>query len=99
MVVMPDIRKGKEECMHKIELPSDYALVLQQVDENGAENFTNLAESLRFDRARLAHILRALRNKGLIVTQGMGEDVWIRLSAKGRQLSAYVWPQAGLQGA
>ncbi|HSX16870.1 MAG TPA: hypothetical protein VLH86_02095 [Patescibacteria group bacterium] len=85
--------------MHKIELPEDYALVLQQVDENGSEDFSSLAESLRFDRARLAHIVRALRHKGLIVTQQAGEDVWIRLSAKGRQLTAYIWPQRGWQGA
>ena len=65
--------------MKKIELPEDYALVLQQVDESGAEDFSSLAESLRFDRARLLHILRALQHKGLIVTQGFGEDAWIRL--------------------
>lgn len=38
--------------MKTIELPEDYALVLQQVDENGEEDFTNLAESLKFDRRR-----------------------------------------------
>lgn len=85
--------------MKKIELPADYAIVLQQVDENGAENFTSLAESLRFDRARLMHILRALKHKGLIVTQDMGEDIWIRLSAKGRQLSNYIWPKQSWYGA
>jgi len=85
--------------MHKIEIPEDYAIVLQQVDESGAEDFSSLAESLRFDRARLAHIVRALQHKGLIVTQGFGEDAWIRLSTKGRQLMNSVWPQRGWTGA
>lgn len=78
--------------MHAIILPEDYALVLQQVDEIGEEDFTTLAETLRFDRKRLTHIVQALRNKGLISVTGRGS--WIRLSAKGRQLIAYLWPEA-----
>ena len=80
--------------MHVIELPEDYAIVLQQVDEIGEEDFTALAETLRFDRKRLAHIVQALRNKGLISMTGRGS--WIRVSAKGRQLIAYLWPESGM---
>jgi DNA-binding MarR family transcriptional regulator len=81
--------------MQKIQLPEDYALVLQQVEENGSEDFSMLAESLRIDRPRLRHILRALQHKGLIVMHAAGEDLRIRLSTKGRQLTAYIWPQHG----
>lgn len=80
-----------------VELPEDYALVLQQVDENGVEDFNNLAESLRLDRKRLVHVVRSLRSKGLIcISQQTGEDVWIRLSAKGRRLMSFMWPESQL---
>jgi predicted transcriptional regulator len=55
--------------MHKIQLPEDYALVLQQVEESGSEDFSILAESLRIERSRLSHIVKALQHKGLIVMQ------------------------------
>jgi len=83
--------------MHTIELPEDYALVLQQVDESGQEDFNNLAESLRFDRSRLAHILEALQHKGLIRLGISGQrDAWIRVSSKGKRLLTYMWPETGL---
>jgi DNA-binding MarR family transcriptional regulator len=85
--------------MHKIQLPEDYALVLQQVEESGSEDFSILAESLRIERSRLSHIVKALQHKGLIVMHAAGEDFRIRLSAKGRQLTAYIWPhQQGWSG-
>ena len=81
--------------MHAIELPQDYALVLQQVDEDGEEDFGMLAETLQLDRKRLAHIIQALRHKGLIaMTRHRDHDPWIRLSTKGRQLIRYLWPES-----
>ncbi len=87
--------------MQHIELPGDYALVLQTVHENGEEDFANLAETLRFDRRRLTHIIDALRSKGLIylksTTSPIGRtsnDAWIRLSAKGRKFVGSVWPES-----
>jgi DNA-binding MarR family transcriptional regulator len=82
--------------MKAIELPEDYALVLQQVDQNGEEDFTNLAESLKFDRQRLAHIIQALRSKGLIYIHSTTQDIWISLSSKGHRLVETVWPESGL---
>lgn len=90
--------------MQHIELPRDYALVLQTVHESGEEDFANLAETLRFDRQRLAHIIEALRHKGLIYLSrpksiGLGgSDAWIRLSSKGRKFMTTIWPEAGLSG-
>lgn len=86
--------------MHMISLPEDYALVLQQVNETGEEDFNNLAESLRFDRGRLSHIIDSLQHKGLVVMSRAGQyDTWIRLSAKGRRLLNYMWPESGLRPA
>jgi hypothetical protein len=94
---MLEVPTKQEGNMHKVELPEEYALVLQQVEESGEEDFETLAESLRFDRKRLAHIVQALHHKGLIyLNRTAYQDAWIRLSAKGRQLTAYLWPESGL---
>lgn len=77
--------------MPALEMPADYALVLQQVDEHGEEDFTNLAESLSLDRKRLSHIVHALQHKGLVQVHMVQRDIWIRLSARGRRLVAAVW--------
>jgi hypothetical protein len=87
--------------MQHVELPRDYALVLQTVHENGEEDFSNLAETLRFDRQRLAHIVEALRHKGLIYlnrSSMASGDAWIRLSTKGRKIMQTVWPESGMSG-
>jgi hypothetical protein len=85
--------------MQHIELPRDYALVLQTVHDSGEEDFANLAETLRFDRKRLAHIVESLRHKGLIYlansARGSG-DAWIRLSTKGRKFMNNLWPESQL---
>jgi hypothetical protein len=79
--------------MKTTQLPEEYAIVLQEVGETGEEDITMLEESLRFDHARLLHILKGLRHKGLILlSSGDYNDTWIRLSAKGRRLMNYLWP-------
>ncbi len=80
--------------MKHIELPEDYAIVLQQVQEMGEEDFVSLAESLRFSRARLMHILQSLQHKGLIlVNRSTYSEAWIRLSTKGQRLLRALWPE------
>lgn len=77
-----------------ITLPEDYALVLQQVSESGEEDIETLSEMLRVDKKRLRHIVQALHHKGLVYfTNQTYQDPWIRLSAKGRQLVTYIWPE------
>lgn len=76
------------------ELPQDYALVLQQIDEDGDDDFNNLAETLRFDRSRLAHIIQALHHKGLIILNR--RTMWVSLSSKGKRLMVYLWPESRL---
>jgi predicted transcriptional regulator len=75
--------------MKTIELNEDSALVLQQIEEMGTEDFDNLNESLRFGRPYLAHVLQNLQHKGLITIKGR----WISLSAKGRKTTELIWPE------
>ena len=83
--------------MHAIHLPDDYALVMQQIQEDGTEDFYNLAETLSLDRRRLYHIIKALQHKGLILLNGdLRRGFWIRLSGKGQRLTRYLWPESGL---
>jgi DNA-binding MarR family transcriptional regulator len=80
------------------ELPADYTLVLLQIEEDGSEEYNNLVETLRFERPRLAHIVRSLQHKGLVTFRGDGDrGFWISLSAKGRRFLSYAWPESGLQ--
>ena len=83
--------------MKTTQLPEEYAIVLQEVGEIGEEDIVMLEESLRFDHARLLHILQGLRHKGLILcSPGDYNGTWIRLSAKGRRLMSYLWPDMQL---
>jgi predicted transcriptional regulator len=79
--------------MRTIKLHQDYALVLQHVEENGEEDFTNLVESIQLDSKRLVHVLQALRHKGLIKMNMTAQDTWITLSSKGKRLMAVIWPE------
>jgi predicted transcriptional regulator len=75
--------------MKRIELNEDSALVLQQIEEAGEEDFDNLNESLRFGRSYLAHILSNLKHRGLITVKGE----WISLSSKGKKVTEIIWPK------
>lgn len=83
--------------MHLQSLPADYALVLQQINEDGEEDFTTLAETLRFERSRLSHIIESLHHKGLLIIHRANHfDIGISLSSKGKHLLRYMWPESGL---
>jgi predicted transcriptional regulator len=75
--------------MKKIELNEDSALVLQQIEEMGEDDFDNLNESLRFGRPYLTHILQSLQHKGLIIIK----DRWIFLSSKGKKTTEIICPK------
>lgn len=77
-----------------IDLPVDYALVLQQVSEDGENELDVLSETLNIRRPRLMHIIGSLRRKGLILIDrsAMG-DAWIRLTARGRKMTQQIWPE------
>lgn len=81
----------KNNLLH---LPEDYALVLQQIKENGEEDFLSLAESLSISKGRLHHIIESLHRKRLItINWSKWSESWIRLSAKGQKLTNYIWPE------
>jgi hypothetical protein len=80
--------------MKTIELPHDCALVLQQVHENGEEDFAGLVDSLRFSPGHVAHVVQELARKRLIVSRNAGYGIWIRLSAEGKRLMGTMWPEA-----
>jgi DNA-binding MarR family transcriptional regulator len=78
------------------QLPEDYVLVLQQINEDGGYGFDELASSLRIDRGRLGHIIQSLYHKGLIMVDRTmsGRESWMSLSTKGKHFIAYLWPEA-----
>ncbi|MBL8160046.1 hypothetical protein JNJ66_06345 [Candidatus Saccharibacteria bacterium] len=83
--------------MKATSLPHDYALVLAQVNDAGTEEFTSLAESLSYDQKRLAHIVRALQHKGLILIRRSDyQDMWIGLTRRGQRLIDSMWPESRL---
>ncbi|HEX7963300.1 MAG TPA: hypothetical protein VF466_01780 [Candidatus Saccharimonadales bacterium] len=69
--------------MKKIKLPEDYAAVLLLIKQAGQTELSNIAESLRFDRARLKHIMLNLQHKGLIRIRRSSYGAWVSLSHKG----------------
>lgn len=83
--------------MRTVELPTDYALVLQQVHADGEEDFTNLAETLSYDRRRLSHIISALQHKGLVTVKWHYSEGWISLSSRGRRLVETLWTPQVMQ--
>ena len=81
--------------MKRIHLPQEQALVLQQIAEQGEEDFTGLAQGLRFGRAKLAEIIQILHHKRLILVRKSGyAEVWVRLSTKGKYIMRTLWPES-----
>jgi DNA-binding MarR family transcriptional regulator len=80
------------------QLPEDYALVLQQINEDGGDDFDFLAESLRIDRRRLSHILQRLHNMGLVIMRRstMTRHMWMSLSEKGQRFMYSLWPESAV---
>ena len=79
--------------MRKLELNQDCALVLQQVHDNGEEDFIGLAEELHLTPGRLAYAVQELARKKLIVSRNAGYGIWIRLSSRGKQFVHALWPE------
>jgi len=81
--------------MKRVHIPQDQAIVLQQINELGEEDFTGLANSLRLGRAKLAEIIQILHHKRLIlVRRSAYAEVWVRLSTKGRDFMNSAWPES-----
>lgn len=74
-----------------VNLPTEYALVLQQIQEDGQEDITTLAYLLSINQKRVVHIVKALQHKGLVQVY---DDAVVRLSRKGKRMMHYVWPES-----
>ncbi len=72
-------------------MPADYILVLNQINDNGEEEFFRLAERLDVNQSRLSHIIQSLRNKGLVsISMSIWGEILIRLSSKGQKSVNYI---------
>ncbi|HYH75720.1 MAG TPA: MarR family winged helix-turn-helix transcriptional regulator [Candidatus Saccharimonadales bacterium] len=77
------------------QLPEDYVLVLQQINEDGGDGFDDLAEALNIERGRLGHIVQSLYHKGLImIDYAASRESWMSLSTKGKRFVTYLWPES-----
>lgn len=70
------------------------AIVLQQVHEDDEEEIASLSQQLHISRGRVAALIGALRQKGLLIINHDYQGTWIRLSRQGHRLIGYVWPEA-----
>lgn len=97
MLVFYDVatinKEHKMEPAYTINLPTDHALVLQQIHDDGVEDFGDLSQELHIGRSRLAHILDALKHKGLISIRNSVYGSSISLSKRGKQYVNALWPQ------
>ncbi len=76
-----------------INLPADYALVLQQIKEDGEDDISFLSQELNLNRNRLSHIIKSLQRKGLILVNKNYDEVFVELSRKGQRMAQYIWPE------
>lgn len=74
-----------------INLPTDYALVLQQIKEDGEDDIDTLSHTLSLNRHRVSHIVKALHHKGFVQVYG---DMRVVLSRKGKKIVSYLWPES-----
>lgn len=76
-----------------VNLSNEDAIVLQQISENGEDDVVSLSEALGMKRKRVAASIDSLRRKGLITVQKVAGEWWVQVSAKGKHLTHYVWPE------
>lgn len=77
-----------------INLPTDYALVLQQIQEDEEDDIATLSIRLHLNQNRLWHIVKALQRQGLVMVRAAhDEHAWVKLSRKGTQVMNYIWPE------
>lgn len=80
--------------MRTKQIPLDYALVLQEISEVGEEDIVTLSDTLRLSKDRLLHIIKSLKNKGLVHIRSTTQDTWVVISKKGGKLMTEIWPQS-----
>lgn len=76
------------------QLTTNEALVLQQVFEDGEDDARTLARSSGLSRRHALEIITRLKKKGLVSISDSYGDLWVSMTAKGKQLMRYLWPEA-----
>lgn len=79
---------------NEINLTTNEALVLQQVYEDGVDDAAALAAQMGMPRRTAMHVLADLRHKGLMAIDQAYDDVWVRLTMRGKRLVQRIWPEA-----
>ncbi len=72
------------------DLSINEALILQQINEDGADDAVMLAHQAGFTRRLTMKIISNLRDKKLISIK----SGWVSLTSKGRKLVRELWPEA-----
>ncbi|HMR72472.1 MAG TPA: hypothetical protein PKD68_00485 [Candidatus Saccharibacteria bacterium] len=75
------------------QLTSEEALVLQQVYEDIETDVTMLSRQLGMRRGMVMSILNELRQKHLVSLKKEYAELLVNVSARGRQLIRYIWPE------
>lgn len=81
---------------NKVDLTTDEVIVLQQIHQDGEDDVYSLAQLTGIPRNYLMKILTSLKHKGLVVLNSTYEDIWARVTIKGRRLVRVIWPEAVL---
>ncbi len=85
-------RKGYMKTSYTAITPHD-ALLLQQISEDGEDDLASLSAELREPRKAVLARIHALRAKGLITIIHNYQDVWVRLSRRGKYIVRDLWPE------
>ncbi len=78
----------------EVNLTTNEALILQQIYEDGGDDVVVLAGQVGLSRRTVMNILADLRRKGLMATDQIYGDAWVRLTARGKRLVQKIWPEA-----
>lgn len=76
-----------------IRLTNEEALVLQQVYEDVETDVSVLAYQLGMKRRAIMAILHELRHKHLVGLERNYTELWVNVSARGKHLVRYMWPE------
>ena len=79
---------------NQLALTPNEALVLQQVLEDGEDDLSTIAIQLGMSRGYVSNLVVHLKTKGLVAISTNFDDLWIRLTTRGRHLVDTLWPES-----
>ena len=78
----------------EVNLTTNEALILQQIDEDGGDDVVILAGQIGLSRRTAMNVLVDLRRKGLMAIDQAYGNAWVRLTTRGKRLVQKIWPEA-----